>query len=85
MSNDNIHRLEGSGEVKGGLVIRKKKPDDDFKVPAKASLLGLDKLAAVKVKERRENEENAAKKFKSDKNDFYSVKLNKNVFLNRYS
>jgi hypothetical protein len=33
MSEENIHRLEGSGELKGGLVIRKKKPEsEDFKV-----------------------------------------------------
>ncbi len=66
MSDDNIHRLEGSGEVKGGLVIRKKKAEDGFKAP-KASLLGLDKLAALKEKERKEIEEDlsAAKRFKS--------------------
>ena len=66
MSDENVHRLEGSGEVKGGLIIRKKKVEDDFKAP-KASLLGLDKLAALKEKERKENEEesSASKRFKS--------------------
>jgi pre-mRNA-splicing factor ATP-dependent RNA helicase DHX38/PRP16 len=66
MADENVHRLEGSGEVKGGLIIRKKKNEDDFKAP-KASLLGLDKLAALKEKERKESEEesSASKRFKS--------------------
>lgn len=59
MSNENIHRLEGTGNSSGGggLVVRKKKAEDqdEFKVP-KVSLLGLDKLAAIKEKERRELE-----------------------------
>jgi len=68
MGDENIHRLSGSGRTSGGLLMRKKKPDDheEFKVP-KMSLLGLDKLAAIKEKEKREIEEKAeisAKKFK---------------------
>ncbi|XP_076470815.1 pre-mRNA-splicing factor ATP-dependent RNA helicase PRP16-like [Babylonia areolata] len=51
-----VHRLEGSsGQEQGGLVIMKKKPSGDahtFKKPdiprPKVSLLGLDKLAALK-------------------------------------
>lgn len=55
--DDNIHRLEGSvGTQKGGLVIMKKnssaagtEENHQFKKPeVKASLLGLDKLAASK-------------------------------------
>jgi hypothetical protein len=70
MSEENIHRLEGSGEVRGGLVIRKKKAEDDFKTP-QSSLLGLDKLAALKEKEKErlssddKQNESAAKKLKS--------------------
>ena len=58
--SENIHRLEGSNtNVSGGLVIRKKKTNeedisDDFKPPklGQKSLLGLDKLAALKEKEK---------------------------------
>ena len=75
MSEENIHRLEGSGGgLQGGLVIRKKKAEESgFKAP-QSSLLGLDKLAAIKEKERREKDEkerdeSAAKKFKSSGED----------------
>ena len=75
MSEENIHRLEGSGGgLQGGLVIRKKKPEEPgFKAP-QSSLLGLDKLAALKEKERRakdekERDESAAKKLKSSGED----------------
>lgn len=58
MEIDAVSRLEGSsGDEKGGLVIMKKKAapnsgDVVFKAPApKASLFGLDKLAAEKRKE----------------------------------
>lgn len=46
MSEKDIHRLEGSENIKGGLVLTKKKTDT-FKVP-QVSKLGLDKLAAAK-------------------------------------
>ena len=52
--DDGIQRLEGSsGQETGGLIIMKKKPSGEshtFKKPEmpKVSLLGLDKLAAVK-------------------------------------
>ena len=50
----------------GGLIIRKKptSSDESFKMPAGGggSRLGLDKLAAIKERERRENEAAAAKK-----------------------
>ena len=62
-----VHRLEGSGnDMRGGLVIKKAKTDDNkFKVP-KPSILGLDKLAAQKRKER---EENRLISFKETEND----------------
>lgn len=44
---DGVHRLEGSTNEKGGLIIKKKPAagaNFEFKVP-KTSLLGLDKLA----------------------------------------
>lgn len=44
---DGVHRLEGSANEKGGLIIKKKPAagaNFEFKVP-KTSLLGLDKLA----------------------------------------
>lgn len=48
-----VHRLEGSAPSTGGLVVKKKDADGVFKVP-KPSLLGLDRLAAEKRKERDE-------------------------------
>lgn len=51
-SEDNVHRLEGINEQKGGLIIKKTPPT--FKVP-QPSLLGLDRLAAARRKEREEN------------------------------
>ncbi|XP_066259439.1 pre-mRNA-splicing factor ATP-dependent RNA helicase PRP16 [Euwallacea similis] len=57
MDEDGIHRLEGtSTNEKGGLIVKKKK-EPTFKVP-KPSLLGLDRLAAQK---RREKEDAARK------------------------
>jgi pre-mRNA-splicing factor ATP-dependent RNA helicase DHX38/PRP16 len=50
MENDeNLHRLEGITDQKGGLIVKKKTPT--FKVP-QPSLLGLDRLAAAKRKEK---------------------------------
>lgn len=46
-----VHRLEASAPATGGLVIKKKDPEGTFKVP-KTSMLGLDRLAAQKRKER---------------------------------
>lgn len=48
---DGVHRLEGVSDQKGGLIVNKKQPT--FKVP-QASILGLDKLAAQKRKEKEE-------------------------------
>lgn len=50
-----VHRLEASGPATGGLVIKKATDSDasKFKVP-KPSLLGLDRLAAQKRKERED-------------------------------
>lgn len=66
--DDAIHRLEGydpDNQI-GGLIIKKKSATDDqhiFRAPApKASLLGLDKLAAQKRKEKEEKEEKEEKK-----------------------
>ena len=63
MSGD-IHRLEGSNsQMQGGLIIKKKKTDNDDtnkflepKLPhmEKKSKLGLDTLAALKAKETKE-------------------------------
>lgn len=72
-----VDRLEGiaEGEVKGGLVIKKKQPTGDaqneehvFKKP-RISVFGLDKLAAAKRKEREEQEKagNEADDRKDDK------------------
>ncbi|GFT90482.1 pre-mRNA-splicing factor ATP-dependent RNA helicase PRP16 [Nephila pilipes] len=49
-----IHRLEGSTNETGGLIIKKKSTDDGiFKVPApKKSLLGLDVLAEKRRQEK---------------------------------
>ncbi|XP_035680247.1 pre-mRNA-splicing factor ATP-dependent RNA helicase PRP16-like isoform X2 [Branchiostoma floridae] len=58
-----LHRLEGSdGKEVGGLIIKKGPSTTDdkhtFKAPApRTSLLGLDKLAAQKRKEKEESEE----------------------------
>lgn len=51
--DDGIHRLEGISDQKGGLIVKKKQPT--FKVP-QPSLLGLDKLAEAKRRERKELE-----------------------------
>ncbi|XP_065347896.1 pre-mRNA-splicing factor ATP-dependent RNA helicase PRP16 [Cloeon dipterum] len=63
VDDDSVYRLEGSNiEEKGGLIIKKKvkkegSEDEDFKkplIPSSGSILGLDKLAALK---RQQNEE----------------------------
>lgn len=50
---DGVHRLEGISDQKGGLIVKKKPPT--FKVP-QTSLLGLDKLAEKKRREREDAE-----------------------------
>lgn len=61
MAEESLHRLAGSGPAVGGLVLRDRSAAAEqhvFKAPApRASLLGLDVLAAQK---RREREEEAA-------------------------
>lgn len=48
----NLHRLEGSsGDAPSGLIIKKKENPPEFQF-AKPSLLGLDKLAAAKRKQK---------------------------------
>lgn len=49
-----MHRLEGSTSSRGGLVLKKDKKESSFKIP-KPSLLGLDKLAVERRKEREES------------------------------
>ena len=54
VDDESIHRLEGIGDnVVGGLIIKKKPAVTDgpvFKKPeSKQSLLGLDRLADIKV------------------------------------
>lgn len=49
--DDGVHRLEGSSNQVGGLVVKKKTPT--FKIP-QTSHLGLDKLAAAKRREKEE-------------------------------
>ncbi|XP_053948845.1 pre-mRNA-splicing factor ATP-dependent RNA helicase PRP16-like [Anastrepha ludens] len=65
-----VHRLEGSaGTIRGGLVIRKPKEEGSeskFKVP-KPSILGLDRLAAQRRKEREESQRLIS--FKDNEND----------------
>ena len=60
--DSSTHRLEGSGNVTGGLIIKKKVQSasdivvDEFKKPPapKSSLLGLDVLARRKREQREE-------------------------------
>ncbi|XP_064089669.1 pre-mRNA-splicing factor ATP-dependent RNA helicase PRP16-like [Macrobrachium nipponense] len=65
------HILEGSSGGGGGLIIRKTKKedgDDTFKkpaIPVRGSLLGLDKLAALKRKIREDEDLEKQKKAKS--------------------
>lgn len=68
MSDDNVHRLEGSSNEIGGLVVKKKPPT--FKIP-QSSLLGLDRLAETRKKQK----EDAARKisFPIDTEDSPSI------------
>ena len=76
---DIVHSvLEGldSSQSKGGLIIRKKPTADSngdengFKMPSGGSLLGLDKLAAAKERERRlKDAENAKKRQLEEETD----------------
>ena len=71
VDSDSVHRLEGSSgeECKGGLILMKKRPTPDdesslvFKKPM-TSLLGLDRLAAIKHKIKEEDKD---KKWKENK------------------
>lgn len=56
MEESDIHRLEGSSaDEPGGLIIRKKPSEHQFKKPQGYSMYGLDKLAA-EVKRKKEEE-----------------------------
>ncbi|XP_054725023.1 pre-mRNA-splicing factor ATP-dependent RNA helicase PRP16-like [Uloborus diversus] len=71
--SSSIHRLEGSGNQVGGLIIKKKTNNDElFKVPApKISLLGLDVLAEKRRKEKDlEDREKLKEKFSSDRKKY---------------
>lgn len=52
-TEDGVHRLEGLSDQKGGLIVKKKVPT--FKVP-QPSLLGLDKLAEQKRRDKKDAE-----------------------------
>nr|CAD7257683.1 unnamed protein product [Timema shepardi] len=55
MDDAALYRLEGSKQEIGGLIFTKKTQSEDgsFKIPsAKKSLLGLDRLAAIRRKEK---------------------------------
>ncbi|ROT62118.1 putative pre-mRNA-splicing factor ATP-dependent RNA helicase PRP16 [Penaeus vannamei] len=68
------HILEGSSGGVGGLIVRKVKKEEDndsvFKkpaIPVRGSILGLDKLAALKRKIREDNDkESSRRKVKRD-------------------
>ncbi|KAK6631011.1 Pre-mRNA-splicing factor ATP-dependent RNA helicase PRP16 [Polyplax serrata] len=77
--NTNIYTLEGVAESKGGLIIKKKPTEcsDGFKEPAKVSLLGLDKLASIRRKEKLEELE--AKRAKISKPEKCSTKVYRRV------
>ncbi|KRZ44382.1 putative pre-mRNA-splicing factor ATP-dependent RNA helicase mog-1, partial [Trichinella pseudospiralis] len=71
-----LHRLEGSEQIGGGLVIKKRKDDvksSDSGVVPKASLLGLDKLAEAKRAERKELEEREKVRKIMDKRQYRST------------
>ncbi|XP_069988555.1 pre-mRNA-splicing factor ATP-dependent RNA helicase PRP16 isoform X2 [Penaeus vannamei] len=71
---DMAHILEGSSGGVGGLIVRKVKKEEDndsvFKkpaIPVRGSILGLDKLAALKRKIREDNDkESSRRKVKRD-------------------
>ena len=77
MSDDLVHAvLAGLNEShsKGGLIIRKKPTEGQesgggFKLPAGPSLLGLDKLAAAKERERKVREAEIARKRQLEEED----------------
>ncbi|KAL3275444.1 hypothetical protein HHI36_020205 [Cryptolaemus montrouzieri] len=69
---DNVHRLEGTSDQKGGLIVKKKPPT--FKVP-QPSLLGLDKLAAAKRKQREENARKISFDINEDKDSEDTVEI----------
>ncbi|XP_073997348.1 ATP-dependent RNA helicase l(1)G0007 isoform X1 [Rhodnius prolixus] len=71
VEDDGVYRLEGKEETVGGLIIKKKpvpQGNFEFKIP-KPSLLGLDRLAALRRKERNAHEDKDSKKTKSDGGD----------------
>lgn len=73
-----VHRLEGTTPSKGGLVLKKPKSEETkFKVP-QMSILGLDKLAAQRRKEREEGERLIS--FKETDNDDTSGTQQNSVF-----
>ncbi|KAL1129092.1 hypothetical protein AAG570_013623 [Ranatra chinensis] len=64
---ENLFKLPAIQDQVGGLIIKKKPAPQDnfeFKIP-KTSLLGLDKLAAIRRKEKAELEQKESKKLKT--------------------
>lgn len=69
--DEGVYRLEGVEAKEGGLIIRKKPEPQgsfQFKVP-KTSLFGLDKLAALRRKEREALEGTEPKKLKENNDE----------------
>ena len=70
----NISRLEGSAKEVGGLIIKKKTPNNEdefvFKKPG-VSLLGLDKLAELKKKELKDRQDREDINQINDNNERY--------------
>lgn len=65
--SENLHRLEGSdSQEQGGLIVRKKPSEHEFKKP-QVSLLGLDKLAALKRKKEKEKEKEKEEEEEDDR------------------
>ena len=64
-----VHVLVGLNETKGGLVIRKPKNEEPKSPRMGVSKLGLDKLAAIKERERKEKEIAAARKRQAEGDD----------------
>ncbi|XP_014681833.1 PREDICTED: pre-mRNA-splicing factor ATP-dependent RNA helicase PRP16-like [Priapulus caudatus] len=67
LDEPSIHRLEGTQNQVGGLILKKPKNTEhthEFKAPnlPQKSLFGLDKLAAAKRKQQQENNDQATEK-----------------------
>lgn len=78
IDDESIHRLEGSSEKVGGLVVMKKSPsstDSSFKFQKPGvSLLGLDRLAAQKRKVHDHGDTEESKEKKSPKGNVEEIR-----------